>query len=95
MAQVTILRRSRALSSPTPGELKDVVEVTYSTLAIPPRQVHLPLDLYRPATADELAANARYQMLPVDGKATGVELEAISADLKSAAAGAAETVDVP
>lgn len=95
MAQVTILRRSRALSSPAPGQMVEVVEVTYSTLAIPPRQVHLPLDLYRAATEEELAANPRYQMLPVDERATDTERRLIRADMEGIVSLAPQTFELP
>jgi hypothetical protein len=83
MAQLTILRRIRSYNYPIAGQVVESVEVTYSSLAVPPRPVHLPLELYRPATADELAANPRYQMLPVDVKATEAEREALVADMKA------------
>ena len=83
MALITILRRSRSYSYPIARQVMESVEVTYSTLAVAPRSVHLPLELYRPATADELAANPRYQMLPVDEKATEAEREALAADQKT------------
>lgn len=94
MAQVTILRRSRALASPAAGQMEEVVEVTYSTLAIPPCQVHLPLDLYRPATDDELAANPRYQLLPIDEAAADTERKLIQADMKGIVSLAPQTFEV-
>lgn len=82
MAQITLLRRERAITTPQGGPIKEVVAVTYSTLAIPPRQVFLPLDLYRPATEEELAANPRYQMLPGQPGAIDTERKLIQADIE-------------
>ena len=95
MAQVTILRRNRSVSLPAAGQTVEDVEVTYSTPAVPPRHVHLPHELCRPATADELAANPRYQMLPVDGQAVAAERKAIEADMKAQFASVAQTLELP
>lgn len=95
MARITLLRRSRALSSPAAGQIAEVVEVTYSTLAVPPRQVHLPLDLYRPATEEELAANPRYQMLPIDERAVATERKLIRADMEGIVSLAPDTFEMP
>jgi hypothetical protein len=84
MAQISILRRSRSLSLPAAGVATDVVEVTYSTPAVPPRHVHLPFENYRPATHEELDVNPRYQMLPVNEAAAEAERQAIQADMKAA-----------
>lgn len=95
MAQIALLRRRRALGSATVGQVVDVVEVTYSTPAIPHRQVHLPLDLYRSATEEELAANPRYQMLPVDERAIETERKLIRADMEGIVSLAPETFESP
>ena len=94
MAQVTVLRRDRVLRVPTGGEAVEVVEVAYSTPTMLPRTVHLPLELYRPATEEELAATPIYQVLPVDEKATEVERQLIQADIKGFASSIPETFEL-
>jgi len=84
MAQVSILRRRRAARSSAARQVTEGVEVTYSTPAVPPRHVHLPLELYRPATEEELAANPRYDMLPANEQAAETERQALAADMKAA-----------
>ena len=83
MAQISILRRSRSYSYPVAGQVTDSVEVTYSTPAVPPRHVGLPLELYRPATQEELAANPRYQMLPANEQAAEAERRALAAAMQA------------
>jgi len=83
VAQISILRRRRAARSLGTGQVAEVVEVTYSTPAVPPRHVGLPLELYRPATQAELDANPRYQMLPANEQAAAAEREALVADMKA------------
>jgi len=83
MAQVTILRRSRSYNHPVARQVVESAEVIYSTLAVAPRSVYLPLELYRAATPDELDANPRYQMLPVDEKAAEAEREALVVDMRA------------
>ena len=83
MAQISILRRSRSYSYPVAGQPTEEVEVTYSTPAVSPRHVGLPLELYRPATQAELDANPRYQMLPANEQAAAAEREALVADMKA------------
>lgn len=95
MAQVTILRRERVLRVAASGESAEVVEVSYSTFAALPRTVHLPLELYRAATADELAANPRYQVLPANKEVLEAEREAIQTDMKAAIAAVPETFELP
>lgn len=95
MALITLLRRERVLRVPTSGEEAEVVEVAYSTLAMLPRTVHLPLGLYRPATKEELAARPRYQMLPVDQGATDTERKLIRADIDGVLSLAPETFELP
>jgi len=95
MAQATILRRERVLRVSPSGEAAEVVEVSYSTLTLLPRTVHLSLDLYRAATPDELAANPRYQMLPVNEQAVAAEREAIQMDRKAAIAAVPQTFELP
>lgn len=95
MARITLLRRSRALGSLAGGQVTEVVEVTYSTPALPPRQVHLPLDLYRFATKEELAANPLYQVLPVDKAATDTERKLILADMEGIISLAPDTFELP
>ena len=95
MPQIALLRRSRALGSPAAGQMAEVVEVTYSTPALPPRQVHLPLALYRSATKEELAANPRYQMLPVDPAAEDQEKLEIDRDINVANGPPPDTFELP
>jgi len=95
VAQVTILRRERVLRVPTGGEATEAVEIAYSTPTTLPRTVYLPLDLYRPATPEELAVNPRYQMLPVNDQAIEVERKLIQADLKGYASSVPETFELP
>lgn len=95
MAQVTIHSRDRSLVISDAGQTQEVVALTYSTLAVSPRIVNLPLDLYRPATADELAANPRYQMLPVDERAVDTERQLIQADMKGYISLAPERFELP
>lgn len=95
MAQVSILRRSRLLLPPAAGAVTEVVEVAYSTINRLPRVVQLPLDLYRPATQEELVANSRYQMLPVNEAAAEAERQAISTDMKADIAAVRQTFELP
>jgi hypothetical protein len=95
MAQVTILRRERVLRPSAAPGAAEVVEVSYSTPVMLPRTVHLPLELYRAATADELAANPRYQVLPADDQGVVTEREKIQADIKVAIAAVPQTFELP
>jgi hypothetical protein len=95
MAQVLILRREYAVRSAAPGQVGEVVAITYSTPAVPPRSVDLPLELYRPATADERAANPRYHFLPMNDEAAAAEREAIQSDMKAAIGPLPESFELP
>jgi hypothetical protein len=80
---------------PAAGQAEETVAVTYSTPAFPPRIVNLGLDLYRPATLDELNANPRYHMLPVDERAAEAERQAIQTDMKAAIGRVPEHFELP
>ena len=81
MPAVTILRRQKAVRFPQPQQLEEVAAVTYSTPAVPPRDVHLPLEGYRVPTAEELAQNPRYELVPTGPEAEQRERKAIEQDI--------------
>jgi len=82
MALITVLRRSLQVRPREGGGVHEVVAVTYSTPAVPPRIVDLPAEAYREATAEELAERAAYQMVPVSEQATETERLVLAADMK-------------
>jgi len=84
MPQVTILRRERSVRSQAPGLAEEVVAVTYSTPAIPPRIVYLPEASYRDATDAELKAQPLYRVVAKDKPAQDAELTTIRQDLERA-----------
>jgi hypothetical protein len=95
MAQVTILQRDTYVQYPAPGEVVDVVEVTFSSDLYGPATVALPIASYRPATPDELAANPRYRMLPVDAQAEEAERKAIQEAIQRQSAGPTHSFELP
>lgn len=82
MARLTILRRSLQVRPREGGGVRELVAVTYSTPAVPPRIVDLPADLYRDATAEELAERPFYQVVPVSPEAAEGERGVLTADMK-------------
>ena len=82
MARITVLRRSLQVRPREGGGVHEVVAVTYSTPAVPPRVLDLPATLYREATAEELLARGAYQMVPVDAEAVELERAHLRADMK-------------
>ena len=95
MSRVTILRREKTVLFPEPHQAVEVVEVTYVSEAYGVRSVTLPLDLYRPATDEELTANPRYPMLPADSQAEEAERKAIAQALEREAVSPPASFDVP
>jgi hypothetical protein len=95
MAQVTLWSRDRAVGVPglEPGAAS--IAVTYSTTAIPPRSVILPLENYRGPTAEELSSIPRLHFYPKDKAAQELELKAIREDMDKVAASAPSTLEVP
>lgn len=81
MARISILRRSLQVQPREGGGVREVVAVTYSTPAVPPRIVDLPATLYREATAEELAERSAYQMVPVGAEAVELERIHLRADM--------------
>lgn len=95
MPRVTILRRELTVRFPGARQAEDVVEVSYSSDAYGVRSVILPVELYRPATPDELAANARYHVVPADKASEDAERKAIQADLEGYGRQTPASFDVP
>ena len=77
MPLVTVFRRQSTARLTEAGSFEEQAEVVFSTPALSPRSVYLPLTSYRPATPDELAANPRYTLVPVDQPAQEAERNAI------------------
>lgn len=94
MVQVTILRRESTVRVVAPGQVRDVVAVTYSSTAVPPRTVDLPPGSYRDASAEELDVNPRYQVMPVGEGAEEAEREAIRQDRERVLAVRPSTFDI-
>lgn len=59
-----------------------MVAVTYSTPAVPPRIVDLPVELYREATEEERAARPLYEVVPESEGAVETEHKVLAADMK-------------
>jgi len=95
MPRVTILRRDQTVHFPEAREAEEVVEVTFVSDAYGVRSVVLPLEVYRPATPEELAANPRYRMLPAHGAAEAVERKAIQVALEGYGRQTPSSFDVP
>jgi len=95
MPRVTILQREQTVRFPGARQAEDVVEVSFVSDAWGVRSVILPLESYRPAAPDELAANRRYHMVPVDKAAEDAERKAIQEALEQQGAGAPTSFDVP
>jgi len=95
MAQVTLWSRELAGAVVGSATGAERVAVTYSTAAIPPRSVLLPLESYREATGTERVANVRLRFYPIDAAAASVELKAIREDMDKVAASAPPTLEVP
>jgi len=84
MPRVTILQREYAWRYTEDRRVEELVEVVYSTPALPPRGVRLPVTDYRPATPEEKAANPRYSYIPANGEAEERERRAIEVDSSQA-----------
>lgn len=95
MAQVTILSRSPYVQYPAPGEVVDVVDVTFSSDLYGPGSLFLPAASYRPATGPELVVNARLGMMPVDAKAEEAERKAIQEAIQRQTAGPTHSFELP
>lgn len=95
MPQVTVLQRRRSLQPLQPGVPTEIVEVTFMSDAVGPRSLTLPLASYRDATPEELAANPRYHVLPVDQAALDTEKTAIQEEIQRAAVAPPETFELP
>lgn len=95
MPRVTILRREQSVRFPAPQQAEEVVEVTFVSDLQGVRSAALPLDFYRKATDEELAANPRYRMIPVDKAAEDQEKLEIERALRREAAGPPASFDVP
>lgn len=95
MPRVTILRRERTVHFPEARQAEEVVEVGFVTDAYGVSSVTLPVELYRPATPEELAVLPRYRMVPVDKAAEDAERKAVGETLKRAAAGPPTSFDLP
>jgi len=95
MPKVTILRREQTVHYPAPRQAVEVVAVTFVTDALGVRSVALPVESYRPATVEELAANLRYRMVPVDKAAVDAERKAIEDAIAAEAAQPPDSFDVP
>lgn len=83
MAPVRIIRRQRSLLYPTPETVEEVVSVTFSTSALPPRSVSLPPANYRDATAAELQDNPNYLVVPAGELYAAEERDAIAAAISA------------
>lgn len=94
MPQVSLLRREHTWRYTADQQVEELVEVLFSTLALPPRSVRLPLADYRPATAAELTANPRYNFLPANEGAAARERRAIEVDLAQVMRSPAETLEL-
>lgn len=94
MPRVSILRRDRAVRFPEPQRLEEVAAVTYTSNAVPPRVVHVPIGSYRDATPEELAQSPRYKIVPVDDGAQQLELRAIEQDMHAQLSGPPATFDL-
>jgi hypothetical protein len=95
MSTVVILKREVTTHYPGPGGPVEVVQVAFVSDLYGPRSVILPQASYRPATGQELAVNARYQVMPVDKKAEDAERAAIAEALKPEATGTPDSFDLP
>jgi acyl-CoA thioesterase FadM len=95
MPRVTILRREQSVRFVGARQAEDVVEVTYSSDVYGVRSVTLPVELYRLASPEELVANTRYHMAPVDKAAEAAERKAIQADLEGYGRQTPASFDVP
>lgn len=95
MPEVSILARDPSVIFPAPEVAQEVVAVTYSAPAIPPRIIQIPIANYRLATPEELRANPRYRMVPKDAAAARGEQDAIAQDVQRAVAGRPHTFTVP
>ena len=94
MPRVTLLRREYTWRYTDDQQVEELVEVVFSTLALPPRSVRLPLNDYRPATAEELVANPRYNFLPANEGAAARERRAIEVDVSHVMRSPAETLEL-
>lgn len=95
MPRVSVLSRQQTVRFPEPGRAEEVIEVTYVSDALGIRFVALPLSSYRTATPEEMVANPRYQVLPVDPAAQDAEKKAIQEDLERAATTVPESFELP
>lgn len=80
MPRVTILSRDPLVRAPTAVSATVEVSVGYQTTFLPPATVALPMDLYREATAEELAGQPRYKVVPKDDESALAEQLAIQQD---------------
>jgi len=95
MPTVTILRREPTPGAPPGAPTEHAVAVTYSSPDVPPRTVKLPITNYRDATAAEIAANPRYQLLPTGPASEEAERLAIRQDMEQALMSAPTSFEVP
>ena len=93
MPRISILSRDQFPVFTEVGQPQFSVLVTYATDAVSPRTVILPVDPYRPASSDELKANPRFKVYPLDDPAIQAERLAIQQDLDLALRGRPETFD--
>jgi hypothetical protein len=94
LPQISLLRRQLSVRFPEPGKPEEIVAVTYSTPAIPPRTVIMDKDLYRAATSEEIAAAPRYEQIPVSAEASELELKTVLQDIARHANNPPEVINV-
>lgn len=94
MPKATILRREYTWQYTADQQVEEMVEVMFSTPAIPPRAVRLPLVDYRQATPEELSANPRYHYLPANEQAADRERRAIEVDISRVTSSPATTIEL-
>lgn len=95
MPQVQLLSREPAPTVPGQAAVGELVAVTYSTMAVPPRSILLPLSSYRPPTDDEWVARPRLRFYPKDKPAEDAEAQAIGEDLRKVTGSAPPILEVP
>ena len=95
MARISVLNRDAAVEFPQPGQVHEVVAVTYVSDVFGPRILNLPAANYREATPVELKANPRYRMVPKDVPAKATETQAISQDFEAMRSARPEAFNVP
>jgi len=94
MASIRILRRREAVRFPTVQTPEEVIAVTYSTPALPPRIVYLPREGYRPPTPEERAQNPDYQVVPATPVQVEEERRSIERDYRESLPARTDTFEV-